>query len=389
MNKRIKVLISVLMCTSLFSATVFADDLSDKKQQSSDVEAEIDAGKARVNELESKKDTVTREVEALNSEAEALNKEINELNSKIEVSNKNLEELKVKTEELTKAIEDNQHVVNERMRTLYKSQGQSYIEILLESQGITDMLKRIDYLMRMIKFDKEVMKEFEKNQRELASVTKEAEEEKAKLQDDKMVVEVKTNELNAKTAAKNALVAGLEADIAAEEAKIAQMEAEFNELLSAINTMEAEAVQNERPSRGDAGSTTAGNGDIFSITGGMAYPITSTFDPRPNPITGVWESHGALDLGAPHGAGVFALKAGTVAYSGWMSGYGNVVVINHGDMSTLYAHNSVLNVSAGEQVSGGQRIASVGSTGNSTGPHIHFEVIIGGVKVDPAPYYIY
>ncbi|MDU4892175.1 MAG: peptidoglycan DD-metalloendopeptidase family protein [Clostridium sp.] len=389
MNKRIKVLISVLMCTSLFSATVFADDLSDKKQQSSDVEAEIDAGKARVNELESKKDTVTREVEALNSEAEALNKEINELNSKIEVSNKNLEELKVKTEELTKAIEDNQHVVNERMRTLYKSQGQSYIEILLESQGITDMLKRIDYLMRMIKFDKEVMEEFEKNQRELASVTKEAEEEKAKLQDDKMVVEVKTNELNAKTAAKNALVAGLEADIAAEEAKIAQMEAEFNELLSAINTMEAEAVQDERPSRGDAGSTTAGNGDIFSITGGMAYPITSTFDPRPNPITGVWESHGALDLGAPHGAGVFALKAGTVAYSGWMSGYGNVVVINHGDMSTLYAHNSVLNVSAGEQVSGGQRIASVGSTGNSTGPHIHFEVIIGGVKVDPAPYYIY
>ena len=275
------------------------------------------------------------------------------------------------------------------MRTLYKSQGQSYIEILLESQGITDMLKRIDYLMRMIKFDKEVMEEFEKNQRELASVTKEAEEEKAKLQDDKMVVEVKTNELNAKTAAKNALVAGLEADIAAEEAKIAQMEAEFNELLSAINTMEAEAVQDERPSRGDAGSTTAGNGDIFSITGGMAYPITSTFDPRPNPITGVWESHGALDLGAPHGAGVFALKAGTVAYSGWMSGYGNVVVINHGDMSTLYAHNSVLNVSAGEQVSGGQRIASVGSTGNSTGPHIHFEVIIGGVKVDPAPYYIY
>lgn len=389
MNKRIKVLITGLMCTSLFSATVFADDLSDKKQQSSDVEAEIDAGKARVTELESKKDTVTREVEALNSETEALNKEINELNSKIEASNKNLEELKVKTDELTKAIEDNQHIVSERMRTLYKSQGQSYMEILLESQGITDMLKRIDYLMRMIKFDKEVMAEFEKNQRELVSVTKEAEAEKAKLQDDKMVVEVKTNELNAKTAAKNALVAGLEKDIAAEEAKIAQMEAEFNELLSAINAMENAAVENDRPNRGDAGSTTAGNGNIFSITGGMAYPITSTFEPRPNPVTGVWESHGALDIGAPHGAGVYALKAGTVAYSGWMSGYGNVVVINHGDMSTLYAHNSVLNVSAGEAVSGGQKIASVGSTGNSTGPHIHFEVIIGGVKVDPAPYYIY
>lgn len=389
MNRRVKILIASLMCTSLFSATVFADNLQDKKQQSSDMEAEIGAGKARVNELESKKDIVTREIETLNEEAEALNKEISDLNIEIDTASKKLDELNVKTEELTKTIEDNQHVVSERMRTLYKSQGQSYIQIILESENITDLLKRMDYLKRMVKFDKEVMEEFEKNQKELSNLTKEAEDEKAKLEDDKLVVEVKTNELNAKTAAKNALVAGLESDIAAEEAKIAQMEAEFNELLSAINAMEAEAIENERPSRGDAGSTTAGNGDIFSITGGMAYPITSTFDPRPNPITGVWESHGALDLGAPHGAGVFALKAGTVAYAGWMSGYGNVVVINHGDMSTLYAHNSVLNVSPGEQVSGGQRIASVGSTGNSTGPHIHFEVIINGVKVDPAPYYIY
>ena len=388
MNRRVKVLITCLMCTSLFSATVFADNLEDKKQQSSDMEAEIGAGKARVNELESKKDIVTREIEALNKEAEALNQEISDLNIEIDTASKKLDELNIKTEELIKAIEDNQHVVSERMRTLYKSQGQSYIQIILESENITDLLKRIDSLKRMVKFDKEVMEEFEKNQKELSNLTKEAEAEKAKLEDDKLVVEVKTNELNAKTAAKNALAEELESDIAAEEAKIAQMEAEFEELVNAINEMER--IENERPSRGDGpSSSTIGNGEIFSITGGMAYPITSTFDPRPNPITGVWESHGALDLGAPHGAGVFALKAGTVVYAGWMSGYGNVVVINHGDMSTLYAHNSVLNVSPGEQVSGGQRIASVGSTGNSTGPHIHFEVIIGGQKVDPAPYYIY
>lgn len=388
MNRRVKILITCLMCTSLFSATVFADNLEDKKQQSSDMEAEIGAGKARVNELESKKDIVTREIETLNKEAEALNQEISDLNIEIDTASKKLDELNIKTEELIKAIEDNQHVVSERMRTLYKSQGQSYIQIILESENITDLLKRIDSLKRMVKFDKEVMEEFEKNQKELSNLTKEAEAEKAKLEDDKLVVEVKTNELNAKTAAKNALAEELESDIAAEEAKIAQMEAEFEELVNVINEMER--IENERPSRGDGPSmSTAGNGDIFSITGGVAYPITSTFEPRPNPITGVWESHGALDIGAPHGSGVFALKAGTVAYAGWMSGYGNVVVINHGDMSTLYAHNSVLNVSPGEQVSGGQRVASVGSTGNSTGPHIHFEVIIGGQKVDPAPYYIY
>lgn len=378
MNKGVKALIAVLMCTSLSAGTVFADELEEKKQQSSDVEAEINAGKARVGELESEKDTVTKEVEALNKEAEALTKEISDLNSEIETANEKLEELNIRTEELTKKIEENQEIVNERMRSLYKSQGQSYMEILLESEGFTDMLKRIDYLARMIKFDKSVMEEFEKNQRELSEVTKVAEDEKAKLEENKIALEEKTNELNAKTAEKNELVAQLERDIAAEEAKIAQLEADFEEIMQAIKDMEASGT-----------IVSVGNGEIFSITGGMAYPITSTFDPRQNPITGVWESHGAIDIGAPHGAGVFALKDGVVAYSGWMSGYGNVVVINHGDMQTLYAHNSILNVSAGEQVSGGQRIASVGSTGNSTGPHIHFEVIINGVKVDPAPYYIY
>lgn len=389
MNKKIKVLISTLMCTSLFSATVQADELTEKKQESSNVEAEIDAGKAKVKELESEKDRVAREIESLNQESEALNNEINNLNIKIQDATKKTEELNAKAAELEKAIEANQHVVNERMRTLYKNQGQSYMQILFEADGFTDFFKRLDAIKTILKFDKGVLEEFEKNQKELAEVTAEAEIEKAKLEEDKQVVEAKTIELNAKTEAKNELVANLESNIAAEEARIAQMEAEFEELLSAINQMETAAVENERPSRGDAGSTTAGNGQIFSITGGVAYPITSTFEPRPNPITGVWESHGALDIGAPHGSGVYALKAGTVAYSGWMSGYGNVVVINHGDMSTLYAHNSVLNVSAGESVAGGQKIASVGSTGNSTGPHIHFEVIIGGVKVDPAPYYIY
>lgn len=384
MNKRINVLIITLMCTSLFSATVMADELSDKKQESSNIEAEINSGKAKVKELESEKERVTREVEGLNKEAEALNDEIYNLNIEIEDASKKLKELNDKAEKLEKAIEKNHDIVTQRMRTMYKNQGQSYMKALFEADGFSDFLKTLETITTMIKFDKKVLADFEKNQSELEKVTTEAKSKKDKLEDDKRIVEAKTEELNAKKEAKDQLVANLNADIAAEEAKIAQFEREFDEIVSAINSMES----TQRPNRGEA-SYAPGNGEIFSITGGVGYPITSTFDPRQNPITGKWESHGALDIGAPHGSGVYALKSGTVAYSGWMSGYGNVVVINHGDMSTLYAHNSVLNVSAGEQVSGGQRIASVGSTGNSTGPHIHFEVIIDGQKVDPAPYYIY
>jgi len=384
-----------------------ADDISDKKQESSDVEAEIDAGKAKVKELENEKDSIFNEIEGLKEETNTLDSEIYSLNTEIENSTQKIEKLEVQVEELEKAIGKNKDIVKERMRTLYKNQGQSYMQALFEADGFTDFLKRLENITTILKFDKDVLEEFEQNQSELGKLTAEAKGEKAKLEDDKLVLEVKTIELNAKTEAKNALVAKVESDIAAEESRIAQREEEFQELVSAINEMESKQMEinqmesnqvesnqvesDQRPSRGEGEvpSSSQGNGEIFSITGNMAYPITSTFVPRENPITGKWESHGALDIGAPHGSGVFALKAGTVAYAGWMSGYGNVVVINHGDMSTLYGHNSELNVSPGDQVSGGQRIASVGSTGNSTGPHIHFEVIVGGVKIDPAPYYIY
>jgi len=187
------------------------------------------------------------------------------------------------------------------------------------------------------------------------------------------------------------MMANIEEDIDVQEKMIAQKESEFQEIVAIINNMEETS---KRPSRGASvnsqGGQVSSNGEISSITGNIAYPITSGYGWRTNPISGKEEFQAAVDIGAPQGAGVHSLMDGTVAYSGWMNGYGNVVVINHGSISSLYAHNSQLLVSEGDRVKGGQQIALVGTTGYSTGPHIHFEVTnASGEKIDPTPYYIY
>ena len=117
--------------------------------------------------------------------------------------------------------------------------------------------------------------------------------------------------------------------------------------------------------------------------------ITSHFSPRrKNPVTGVYKRHTGVDIGAAYGTPIFAANGGRVTLAGWNSGYGNCVIIDHGGgKATLYAHMSSIGVSNGQAVTKGQTIGRVGSTGNSTGPHIHFEILINGTAVDPMQYF--
>ena len=140
--------------------------------------------------------------------------------------------------------------------------------------------------------------------------------------------------------------------------------------------------------------STSGGGKAY-VGGEFTWPtpschyITSHFSPRrKNPVTGVYKRHTGTDIGASYGSSIVAANSGTVTLAGWNSGYGNCVVIDHGGgRATLYAHMSSISVSAGQTVQRGQQIGLVGSTGNSTGPHLHFEILINGAAVDPMQYF--
>ena len=121
-----------------------------------------------------------------------------------------------------------------------------------------------------------------------------------------------------------------------------------------------------------------------------SVPVTSDYGRRMNPVTIIWSFHSGIDLGAPFGTPVLAAKAGRVEYAGWGDGYGNLIELDHGSTGTRYAHLEAIYVSQGQQVAQGQQIGVVGSTGRSTGPHLHFELMApsgdGWIALDPAPY---
>lgn len=403
MNKKIKLIISVMICTNLVATSAMADEISDKKQQSSGIKEEIGSGKEKIKELEKNKEDVLQNIEDLNEEINTLDNEIYKLKLDMDKATTKIGDLNEKAEKLEKDLEDNKDIMYKRMRTLYKNQEQGYIEALLESKGFSDFFNRLEVVKTILDFDKGVLSDFANSQKELQETIQAESNEKEALQQNMAIKETKSKELDSKKNEKSVMMAKIEEDIDVQEKMIAQKESEFQEIVAIINNMEETAKSKEatakRPSRGDSvnsqseqvsSNQVSSNGEISSITGNIAYPITSGYGWRTNPISGKEEFQAAVDIGAPQGAGVHSLMDGTVAYSGWMNGYGNVVVINHGSISSLYAHNSQLLVSAGDSVKGGQQISLVGTTGYSTGPHIHFEVTnASGEKIDPTPYYIY
>lgn len=392
MNKKVKVLAAALVCCNLVTTTALADDLSDAKEKSENIQSQIKSDKEKVEELNKNREVLLSDMNALDKELDTVYGQINELNSQISQSNKKIEELEIREVELQNALASDKEVMGKRYRALYKSNGVGYLELLIESDSFGDFLQRLDTVIVMANHNNDVITEYGKLQEELTANIKESNDEKAVLEANKKTLDANLADIETKKAAKKELMKQAEDDLNEAEKLLAANEAEFDQVLASIKSLEEEA---NRPSRGEGststgsgstGSTTVSKDGMYSITG-TRYSITSPYGPRYSPISGKSEFHNGIDIGAPYGAPVYSLKDGVVTFSGEMSGYGKVVVINHGDISTLYAHNSSLSVGVGQAVSGGQQIANVGATGWATGPHIHFEVIIGGSRVDSAPYY--
>jgi len=396
MNKKLRFIAAVVVSCSLMSSTVLADDLSDAKSKSEEIETQIESNKAKVSELEENRDNILSEISELDNNMDKLYSEVNNLEAQISQSTNKIEELEERSSELKKELEVSKKIMDKRLRVLYKNNGTSYIEILLSAEGFSDFFEKIDIINTLISFDNEEINKFKANQEELDKNIKASSEEKKTLENAKAIVDANLEELNGKKDEKTKLMAKAENELGTAEKLLAQNEAESKEILAGITAMEKAASRpsrggsisqsNTKPSNSGSSSSQVSTNGMYSITG-TRYAITSPFGYRTSPVGRGQEFHKGIDIGAPYGAPVYSLKAGTVTYAGWMEGYGNVVVVSHGDISTLYAHNSSLSVSVGQTVSGGQQLSNVGSTGWSTGPHIHFEVIKNGTNIDPAPYY--
>ena len=286
--------------------------------------------------------------------------------------------------EAQKRLEGRESVFYKRVRDIYINGRLSYLDVVIGSKDFSDFANRLEILKRIIDADIKLIDEIKKERAEIAARKQALEQSRAKLVELEKAAVAKQAEIEQKKKEREVVLQKAQNDRATAMQAVEELNASSAQitalLKAAAEAAAAAAAQQSAPSY----SWVQGSGQLgWPVSG----EITSPYGYRTHPIWGTTIYHSGIDIGVDEGTPVHAADGGTVVWSGWMGGYGYAVVIDHGNgMSTLYGHNSELAVSEGQDVSKGQVIAYAGSTGNSTGPHVHFEVRISGDPVDPMGY---
>lgn len=283
--------------------------------------------------------------------------------------------------EAQKRLEGRESVFYKRVRDIYINGRLSYLDVVIGSKDFSDFANRLEVLKRIIDSDITLINEIKKERADIEAHKQKLEADRAKLVELEKAALAKQAEIEQKKAERNVVLQKAQNDRATamqaiEElnASSAQVSAMLKERQAARAAAAAAAAAAAQSSGGQGASDNWVQG-----TGQLGWPvsgeITSPYGYRVHPIWGTTIYHSGIDIGVDEGTPVHAADGGVVVWSGWMGGYGYAVVIDHGNgLSTLYGHNSELAVDEGQSVAKGQVISYAGSTGNSTGPHVHFEV---------------
>lgn len=385
--------LSILLGGQAIHMPAYADDLDDQVQ---DLQGQIDSSRLEqenwqqvIEDVSAKLKQIQADLDAANARLQSIQKKQAEINAQIAQTQNEI----VKMEAYLKTRQD---VLNRRVRAIYMHGQLNYLEVILGANSFSDFANRVELLKRVIRSDYNLILEIQKQKAAIEAKKAQLEEDKRQL--DALAAEAeKTRQEIAKKKAEQQKV--LDA-AKSNKAAAAQMEQDLNAQLASVRNLiqqrlaAAEAARQaaqQQAASDDEGGGSGSDDNYVQGTGAMGWPcsgpITSPFGYRTHPIFGTTIFHAGIDIGVDYGTPIHAADSGVVVYSGWISGYGNAVIIDHGGgISTLYGHNQSLAVSEGQSVSKGSVIAYAGSTGNSTGPHCHFEVDVNGSPVNPMGY---
>lgn len=353
-----------------------ATNLSDSQKQLDNINNSIDSKKDKLNEINKNTEAVKTQISSLDQQTSSAAGKLDEINGKLLAVNKDINSAELEIKQQEKNLKDRNVLFRERVKAMYTSGNISYIEVLIASDSFSDMITRFEYVKRIMDYDKNLIQQITKEKKAVEAKQQLLSSKRTEIKNLQLEADSKHQELLLKTSEKQKLMATLQKDKSYYEKMIAQEEKEAAEITTMIKNAQG------------SGSTVKPSGNYSCVTGRI-YSITSSYGWRIHPILGTKKFHSGIDIGVGTGTPIYSLKNGVVTFSGQMSGYGNVVMVNHGDIITLYAHNSSLKASVGQKVSGGDVIAYSGSTGLSSGPHLHFEVRLAstGETINPASYY--
>ena len=362
-------------------------------------EAEIDKAKQEVKNLKSN----LTDVEALKAELEKsksdlaayvtqLDNELSGIQAKIEQYNTLITEKEQQiadtTDELNEAIrqqEEQYEAMKKRIKFMYERGDTFYLEMLLSASGLSDMVNKADYIEALSQYDRNKLDEYVEIIEMVQLCKDELEAEKEVLNEAKLAVEAEEANVSSLIKEKEAQIYAVSADISSKEAAIKEYEAMIAQENEEIAALE-KAVAEEK-ARLEAENARKYNGGMFAWPCPSYTRISDEYGNRMHPILGIQQFHNGLDMAAPGGSAILAAYDGDVVAAAYSSSMGNYIMIDHGSgLYTIYMHCSALYVSKGQAVTKGQNIAAVGSTGRSTGNHLHFSVRLNGNYVSPWNY---
>ncbi|NLK64874.1 MAG: peptidoglycan DD-metalloendopeptidase family protein [Tissierellia bacterium] len=370
-RKCVVLLLLIVTIISIFpvSAGGSIADLRYKQQQ---IENQIKEIRQKAEVLKGEKKTIESEIQILDSELRALTLETEKQEVQKQEISMRIAESEQRIIELTNEIDKNNEVLEQRLRAMYMNGTGGYLEIILNAENLIDALTRMDLIQLIVKSDVELLKTIN--------------EQKTEVEELKIVQETKRLEL---TAVINDLNAKQNEVLIASRSKenyMASLQNNIEEILRQEAAMEEQSKQIEKDIIALQRAVEYAGGELLWPLPGH-YRITSEYGGRIHPITGKWSTHGGTDIAAPYGTNILSSNDGVVIFAGYHYSYGNYIIVDHGGgIATLYAHCSKLLARDGQAVSKGEPIAQIGSTGESTGNHLHYEVRVNGVRKNPMEY---
>ena len=351
--------------TSLASAATLSQIRNNIKNK----QQELNESRAKEKSLGDQVNSLEQQINSKQSDIDELEASISEAQAKLET----LEEELAAAEEKVNTQNEN---LNARLRNMYKNGSVGFIDVLMDSGSFSEFLNNLSLVEKVYTSDQDVLEELQKAYDEIDAKKKEIETLQAELSESKATMEEQKSSLEADKASVEKKKSEIAADSAETQRELDKLEADAQALTSSIRNS------------GSSSSSSKYNGGIMAWPVPSCHTVSSGYGGRIHPTTGKYKFHGGLDIPGSYGSAIVAANSGKVIWAGNRGdSYGNYVIIDHGGgVSTLYGHSSKVLVSTGQSVSRGQRIANVGSTGRSTGPHCHFEVRINGSRVNPNPY---
>ena len=335
--------LTVTLCGSglAFAATEnsLRNDLNDVNEQKEDISSQMAQVEKDIKELQAKVDSLSYQINKATSDISATEEKIKKKEDEMQTRENNL---------------------NARLKVMYKNGSLGFVDVLLGSGSISEFVSNLEIIQRIYKNDMDVLATLEKEHKELEQIKSDLKKKKASL--------------------------------ATQQSELTTEKAQLDEKKSALKKeeeeLQAEADRLSAEIRKMINTNTTYVGGTFTWPCPASSYISGSYGNRLHPILKSWIFHTGTDIGCASGKDIVAAASGTVIMAQWYGGYGNCVMIDHGGgIVTLYGHASSLCVSQGQSVTRGQVIAKVGSTGRSTGPHLHFEVRKNGDYVDPMSYF--